>query len=65
MINRYYMEMVRRAVRSSDSGFLLMIAQQLSDCEEAKRILRLKGYGEHGMATAATARLVPTAKGTR
>lgn len=63
MKHRYYIELVKRAVKGNDTAMLQAIAGQLCDCEGAKRILRLKGYGQHGMTTEATARMVPTVKG--
>lgn len=62
MKDRYYMEMLRRAVLAKDERFLQLMAQQLREAEDAKRVLRLKGYGKFGMSTGDTARLVPQAK---
>lgn len=65
MNNRYYIDMVVRAVEAKDKAILNAIADQLSDCEDAKRILRMKGYGTSGMTAAASANLVDRTKGTR
>ncbi len=62
MKDRYYIAMVKRAVQANDATMLKVIAQQLCDCEDAKRVLRLKGYGRRFMSTGDTARLVPMAK---
>lgn len=61
MKDRYYVELVKRAVLDNDTDMLAAIGTHLCDCEDAKRILRLKGWGVHGMSNAATAHLVPCA----
>lgn len=64
MKDRYYIEMMKRAVEGNDTAMLRAIAGQLCDCEGAKRALRLKGYGKAGLSIEATAHLVPMAKGS-
>ncbi len=55
----YYIDLMVRAVTGGDSETLASLGQHLEDCEEAKQILRAKGYGCTGMPVGATARLVP------
>lgn len=57
-----YVDMVTRAVASRDQAKLDAIARQLADNENAKSILRAKGYGTIGTTAAGAARAVPTAK---
>ena len=58
----HYVDLVRRAVESGDAATITALAAQLSDCEDAKRILRMKGYGTVGSSAGGAARLVPEAK---
>lgn len=55
----YYIDLMVRAVEGGDTETLACLGNHLHECEEAKQILRAKGYGVHGLAIDATARLVP------
>lgn len=59
----HYRDMIIRAVADKDGDMLNRIVGALVDAEDAKRILRAKGYGEAGQTIYAAARLVPAAKG--
>lgn len=54
-----------RAVEDPSSGLLDSLAQHVAECEEAKTILRHKGYGITGQSVLVTVRLVPQAVGRR
>lgn len=49
-----YLDVMIRAARENDGALLDQLATHLADCEEAKTILRAKGYGDTGMSVAAT-----------
>lgn len=50
------------AVNNPDSDMLDCLAAHVAECEEAKTILRNKGYGVTGQSVLVTARLVPCAR---
>lgn len=54
-----------RAVEDPTSGLLDSLAQHVAECEEAKSILRHKGYGVTGHSMLVVARLIPSAKVAR
>lgn len=60
-----YVDMVTRAVHDKNPDRLHDIARQLADNEEARSILRMKGYGTIGTTAANAARAVPSAKPDR
>lgn len=59
MKTQHWRDFIVRTVESKDEELLGQIAQHLDDCEQAKSILRSKGYGVTGQSVLATARLVP------
>ena len=58
----HYRDMIIRAVADKDGDMLNRIVGALVDAEDAKRILRAKGYGTTGLSIEATAAQVPHAK---
>lgn len=55
----YYVDLIKRAVAAQDTATLEQLGRHMADCEEAKQILRSKGYGCSGMPVSDTARQVP------
>lgn len=53
---------ITRAVIERKTDRVNELAVALSEAEQAKEILRNKGYGEYGMSIASLARLVPDQK---
>ena len=53
--------MILRAVSDNNDELLDSIALHLADCELAKEILRIKGYGLTGTSIDAMAKMVPEA----
>lgn len=60
---RHYRQLIVRAVADKDDITIDRLAAALMEAEDAKRILRLKGYGDTGQTVNAAARLVPAAMG--
>lgn len=54
-----YEEYIERAVREQNTEGINIMAQCLVEAEEAKQILRDKGYGWTGLGLEETAKLVP------
>lgn len=54
-----YERLVRAAAAESDGETLAMIAQALFEAQEAKNLLRGKGYGVTGMGIVETVAEVP------
>lgn len=61
MKSRHFVELIERAVVSSNRTQLSLIAAQLHDAQRAREILRAKGYGTTGTSASATAAQVPNA----
>ncbi len=61
MKTQHWRDFIVRTVENKDEELLCQIAQHLSECEQAKSILRSKGYGVTGQSVLATARPVPDA----
>lgn len=54
-----YLDLIKRAVAAGDDKTLEGLTRQLADSEDAKAILRAKGFGCTGMDLLSTAKLVP------
>lgn len=52
-------DLIAAAVERQDNALLNSLAAHLSDCEEANRILRAKGYAISGQSIVDAARRVP------
>ncbi|MDR7050810.1 hypothetical protein J2X54_003297 [Duganella sp. 3397] len=57
----YRIDLIRRAVASSDGVLLDCLIAQLVDAERTKEILRVKDYGTTGTSASAIAAQVPNA----
>ena len=53
-------EFVKQACKEQDPSTLDLIARGLWEAEEAKQVLREKGYGWTGLGIRETCQLVPT-----
>lgn len=57
----HYRDLILRAVADKNDDLIDSIAAHLADCERAKELLRIKGYGLTGTPINVMARLVPEA----